>query len=198
MNWGKVLGGAVKAALIFGAAGALLSLAAPGLGAMAGLTEVGALANVGFQAAFFASFGALSSVITSVVSNALGEKEEAKHPEPKHHKPRHHDKGLTVVNVTVASPAVQHHGHHVTVNNPDIDVKQDVAVIAVDASEHNKVNVDASQHTKHTDKFVKNVIKHSQEAALASDNTPAHFAATEENRRASRESILLGASQRIH
>ena len=184
MNWGKILGDAAKTALVFGAVGALLALAAPSLGALVGETIVSGtgLANVGFQAAFFAGFGALSTVLTPVIKAAFGDKPEPAPAQKKH----------VTVNLVVAAPAQERcnevtvnqqtvNNHQHTINN-DVDIKQDVNVLAIDGSSQTQQNV----------ANVTNV------AVAAVGTPPANFTANEEKRRAARESILLGASQSIH
>ena len=176
MNWNKIFKEAAKSALIFAAVGALLAVAAPAIGGLVGMTEVGAAANIGWQAAFFGMFGALNAVVAPVISNAIGSRDEE-------------EKKNVTVNLTVATPAI-HHGHNLSITNNDIDVQQDVNVLAVDASHTKNMGVDA--HTK-------NVIKDNTMNAVALTEVKAEgFVAGEEQRRAKRESILLGGNQIVH
>lgn len=123
MKWGKILGDAAKAALIFGAVGALLALAAPTIGLLVGATEAGiAASNVAWSAGFFGAFGALNTVVTPVIKTLLGEKpEEEKRP-------------MKVSVVLAASPQQCHEqAPSLTVNhhhNNKVKIEQDVNVLA--------------------------------------------------------------------
>ena len=75
-----LLGKMVKGALVFAAVGALLALAAPAIGSLVGLAEVGAAANIGWQAAFFGAFGAIVPLAEKAVGALFGSEEKPAEP----------------------------------------------------------------------------------------------------------------------
>lgn len=141
MKLGKFLLKLAKNTLLMGAVGAALAVAAPYLAAAVGFEgSLGLLANPGFQALFFGSFGAGSAACGPVMDKLFGDN---KPEEPKEKGEKLRDKVRTRLIILRPQPAQEQQSGVVTINHHH------------DASQHHNefsilAAVDASQIKQRT------------------------------------------------